>query len=165
MEKAKIGILMESENDFSKMQKAAQVIEEMEVSYEIRILSAHRLPDPTVDYARTARDRGLDVIICGASMAAYLARTVAAQTTLLVIGVPLAAGPLSGIDALFATVQMPLEIPVATVAIDGAGNAAYLACQILAIRDDAVACCLEASRQATREKLSQVSDKLKPHLK
>ncbi|MFH1125162.1 MAG: 5-(carboxyamino)imidazole ribonucleotide mutase, partial [Pseudomonadota bacterium] len=158
-------ILMGSESDLDKMQQAAQVLEEMEAAYEMKILSAHRAPEQTAGYARSARDRGLEVIICGAGMAAHLAGAVAAQTTLPVIGVPLASGALSGVDALYATVQMPSGVPVATVAIDGAKNAAYLACQILAIRDEKLALRLEAGRQATREKLSQISDKLKTRLK
>ena len=160
MEKPKVGILMGSESDLNTMQKAARVLQEMKVAYEMRISSAHRAPDMTAEYARTARERGLKVIICGAGMAAHLAGAVAAQTTLPVIGVPLASGALSGVDALYATVQMPSGIPVATVAIDGAGNAAYLACQILAITDETLAHRLEASRQATRQRISEASDKI-----
>ena len=104
MDKLKAGILMGSENDLAKMQKAADVFKEMNVGCEMQILSAHRLPDMTADYARTARERGLQVIICGAGMAAHLAGAVAAQTTLPVIRVPLASGALSGVDALYATV-------------------------------------------------------------
>ena len=160
MEKPKVGILMGSESDLNTMQKAARVLQEMKVAYEMRISSAHRAPDMTAEYARTARERGLKVIICGAGMAAHLAGAVAAQTTLPVIGVPLASGALSGVDALYATVQMPSGIPVATVAIDGAGNAACLACQILAITDETLAHRLEASRQATRQRISEASDKI-----
>lgn len=163
MEKPKVGILMGSESDLNTMQKAAQVLQEMEVAYEMRVSSAHRAPDMTAEYARTARERGLKIIICGAGMAAHLAGAVAAQTTLPVIGVPLAAGALSGVDALYATVQMPSGIPVATVAIDGAGNAAYLACQILAITDETLAHRLEATRQATRQRISEASDKIGKH--
>lgn len=163
MEKPKVGILMGSESDLNTMQKAAQVLQEMEVAYEMRVSSAHRAPDMTAEYARTARERGLKIIICGAGMAAHLAGAVAAQTTLPVIGVPLAAGALSGVDALYATVQMPSGIPVATVAIDGAGNAAYLACQILAVTDETLAHRLEASRQATRQRISEASDKIGKH--
>ena len=160
MERPKVGILMGSESDLNTMQTAAQVLHEMEVAYEMRISSAHRAPDMTAEYARTARERGLKIIICGAGMAAHLAGAVAAQTTLPVIGVPLAAGALSGVDALYATVQMPSGIPVATVAIDGAGNAAYLACQILAVTDETLAHRLEASRQAARQRISEASDKI-----
>ena len=165
MERPKVGILMGSESDLDKMQQASQVLEEMEVAYEMNILSAHRVPDLTAEYALSARKRGLEVIICGAGMAAHLAGAVAAQTTLPVIGVPLASGALSGVDALYATVQMPSGVPVATVAIDGAGNAGYLACQILAIWDEKLALRLAAGRQATRERLSQIPDKLKTRLK
>jgi 5-(carboxyamino)imidazole ribonucleotide mutase len=105
-----VWILMGSQSDLEKMNKAAVAFEEMDVAYEMKILSAHRLPDMTADYAHSARERGLQVIICGAGMAAHLAGAVAAQTTLPVIGVPLASGPLSGVDALYATVQMPSGI-------------------------------------------------------
>ncbi|MEE4264095.1 MAG: 5-(carboxyamino)imidazole ribonucleotide mutase [Desulfobacteraceae bacterium] len=124
MDNPAVGILMGSESDLDKMRTTAVVFEEMDVAYEMKILSANRLPDVTTDCTRSARERGLEVIICGAGMAAHLAGAVAAQTTLPVIGVPLASGALSGVDALYATVQMPSGIPVATVAIDGAANAA-----------------------------------------
>lgn len=157
------GILMGSENDLAKMQKAAEVFKEMNVAYEMQILSAHRLPDMTSDYARTAQKHGLNVIICGAGMAAHLAGAVAAQTTLPVIDVPLSSGALSGIDALYATVQMPSGIPVATVAIDGAANAAYLACQILSIKDDDLAQRLEDTRQINRIKILEASKNIQPN--
>lgn len=129
-----VGILMGSDSDLPVMEKAGAVLEEMGVPYEMDISSAHRLPDKTAEYARTARQRGLEVIIAGAGMAAHLAGVIAAHTTLPVIGVPLASGALNGVDALYATVQMPPGIPVATVAVDGAKNAAYLACAILSIK-------------------------------
>ena len=146
MDKPKAGILMGSENGMAKMQKAADVFKEMNVAYEMQILSAHRFPDMTTNYARAAKERGLDVIICGAGMAAHLAGAVAAQTILPVIGAPLTSGALSGVDALYATVQMPPGIPVASVAFDGAENAAYLACQIIALKDADLARRLEDAR-------------------
>ena len=157
MDNPAVGILMGSESDLDKMRTAAVVFEEMDVAYEMKILSAHRLPDVTADYARSARERGLEMIICGAGMAAHLAGAVAAQTTLPVIGVPLASGALSGVDALYATVQMPSGIPVATVAVDGMANAAYLACQILALKDKDLTRQLEDMRQVNRDKILTAS--------
>ena len=125
-QKPLVGILMGSDSDLPVMKKAVTVLTEMGVACEIDISSAHRLPDKTAEYARSARERGLEVIIAGAGMAAHLAGVIAAHTTLPVIGVPLASGAMQGVDALHATVQMPPGIPVATVAIDGAKNAAYL---------------------------------------
>lgn len=129
-----IGILMGSESDLPVMEKAAQALEEVGVTYEMDVSSAHRSPEKTISYARTARERGLEVIIAGAGMAAHLAGVIAANTTLPVIGVPLKSGALSGVDALYSTVQMPQGTPVATMAIDGAKNAAYLALEILSIK-------------------------------
>ena len=155
-----VAILMGSESDLKTMQKAADVFESMGVTYEMKISSAHRLPQQTAEYARAAKARKIEVIICGAGMAAHLAGAVAAQTTLPVIGVPLASGALAGVDALYATVQMPPGIPVATVAIDGAANAAHLACQILALKDEQLARKLEAAREANRQKILAASEKL-----
>lgn len=157
----KVGILMGSDSDLPVMEKAAEVLREMGVAFEMDISSAHRLPDKTAEYARTARSRGIEVLIAGAGMAAHLAGVVAAHTTLPVIGVPLKSGALSGVDALYSTVQMPPGIPVATVAVDGARNAAYLACQIISIKDAAVATKLEAVRAETRASLEKKSAELK----
>lgn len=153
MKKPVVGILMGSESDLPVMEQAAAVLDEMGVSYEITISSAHRLPEETSEYARSARKRGIDVIIAGAGMAAHLAGALASHTTLPVIGVPLASGALSGADALYSTVQMPPGIPVATVAINGARNAAYLACSILSIKHPAIARALETYRAETRKRL------------
>ncbi len=155
--KAIVGILMGSDSDLPVMEKVAGVFEEMDVPYEIDISSAHRMPDKTADYARTARDRGIEVIIAGAGMAAHLAGVIASQTTLPVIGVPLASGALNGVDALYATVQMPPGIPVATVAVDGGKNAAYLACSILSIKYPEIGYMLDAYREETRNQLNQKS--------
>ncbi len=156
-----VGILMGSDSDLPVMEKAGAVLEEMGVPYEMDISSAHRLPDKTAEYARTARERGLEVIIAGASMAAHLAGVIAAHTTLPVIGVPLASGALNGVDALYATVQMPPGIPVATVAVDGAKNAAYLACAILSIKYPEIGRDLDKFREATRNELLKKSEKLR----
>ena len=155
-----VGILMGSESDLPVMRKAAAVLKEMGVAFEMDISSAHRLPDKTADYARTARERGLEVLIAGAGMAAHLAGVIAAHTTLPVIGVPLASGALNGQDALHATVQMPPGIPVATVAIDGAKNSAYLACEILSIKYPEVAERLQQFREDTRKTLMEKSKQL-----
>jgi len=126
---------MGSDSDLSVMQEAAKILEEFGVPYEMTLLSAHRSPARAAEYAGTASARGLKIIIAGAGVAAHLAGAVAAQTTLPVIGVPIESGALKGVDALFATVQMPPGIPVATVAINGAKNAGLLAVQILATSD------------------------------
>lgn len=152
---------MGSDSDLPVMEKAAEVLREMGVPFEMDISSAHRLPDKTAEYARTARQRGIEVIIAGAGMAAHLAGVIAAHTTLPVIGVPLKAGALNGIDALYSTVQMPPGIPVATVAIDGARNAAYLACSILSIKYPEVAERLEAFREKTRQSLMKKSEEIR----
>ncbi len=156
-----VGVLMGSDSDLPVMEKAANVLKEMGVPYEMDILSAHRLPDKTAEYAKTARERGLAIIIAGAGMAAHLAGFIASHTTLPVIGVPLKSGDLGGVDALYATVQMPPGIPVATVAIDGAVNAAYLACEILAVADPEIAERLEEKRADTRSLLEEKSRKFK----
>jgi 5-(carboxyamino)imidazole ribonucleotide mutase len=150
-----VGILMGSESDLDVMAQAAQVLEAFGITHEMRISSAHRMPEETLEYARSARHRGLHVLIAGAGMAAHLPGVVAAATTLPVIGVPLSNSPLKGTDALHAIVQMPPGIPVATVAIDGAKNAAYLALEILALHDDALARRLAEWREAERRRLQE----------
>ncbi len=160
-QKPLVGILMGSDSDLPVMKKAAAVLSEMGVAWEMDISSAHRLPDKTAEYARTARTRGLEVLIAGAGMAAHLAGVIAAHTTLPVIGVPLASGAMNGVDALHSTVQMPPGIPVATVAIDGAKNAAYLACEILSIKYPELADNLEKFREETRKSLQKKSEELK----
>jgi 5-(carboxyamino)imidazole ribonucleotide mutase len=133
-----IGILVGSASDLPTMQQAVEILRRFGIPHEVRVVSAHRNPDLVDEYARTAEERGLVSIICGAGMANHLAGAVAARTALPVIGVPLAGSKLAGVDALYSTVQMPKGVPVATVAIDGAVNAAILAAQILAVRDPAV---------------------------
>ncbi|MFO8183378.1 MAG: 5-(carboxyamino)imidazole ribonucleotide mutase [Candidatus Aegiribacteria sp.] len=136
-----VGILMGSESDRETMNRTAQVLEELGIDFEMKVMSAHRTPAVVAEYASSAAGRGFRVIIAGAGLAAHLAGAVAAHTILPVIGVPLAAGPLNGMDSLLSTVQMPKGIPVATVAIGshGARNAAYLAAQIIALEDENVA--------------------------
>jgi 5-(carboxyamino)imidazole ribonucleotide mutase len=135
----KVAVLMGSPNDMDKMTPAQTTLEEFGVEADVRVMSAHRTPAAVAEFASGARDAGYSAIICGAGMAAHLAGAVAANTTLPVIGVPLSGGGIGGIDALYATVQMPKGIPVATVAIDGSMNAALLAIQMLAIADPALA--------------------------
>lgn len=161
MKKPIVGILMGSDSDLAVMDKAAEVLKELNIPYEIDISSAHRLPDKTAEYAKTARERGIEVIIAGAGMAAHLAGVIAAHTTLPVIGVPIKSGALNGVDSLYSTVQMPPGIPVATVAIDGSKNAAYLACSILSIKYPEIAEKLEAFRERTKKSLLEKSEKLK----
>jgi 5-(carboxyamino)imidazole ribonucleotide mutase len=134
----KVAVVMGSANDQPKMAPALDLLAEFGVEATEHVLSAHRTPGPVAVFAHTARQEGYGVIICGAGMAAHLAGAVAGQTTLPVIGVPLTGGALNGVDALYATVQMPRGVPVATVAIDGAANAALLAVEILAVTDRAL---------------------------
>lgn len=152
-----VGIVMGSESDMHAMKKAAEVLQELGIGYEARISSAHRMPELTADYARGARQRGIEVIIAGAGMAAHLAGAIAAHTTLPVIGVPLKSGELGGVDALYSTVQMPTGVPVATVAINGTANAAYLAAQILSIKYPVIGERLEAKREKTLKELVEKS--------
>ena len=152
-----VAILMGSQTDLPKMEKAAEVLKTFEVPHEVKVLSAHRLPDKVAEYAREAEQRGTRVLIAGAGMANHLAGALAANTTLPVIGVPLTGSALNGADALYSTVQMPKGVPVATVAIDGAANAAFLAVEILALSDEQLKEKLKAYRKAEREKLEAAS--------
>ena len=136
MGKPIVGIIMGSDSDLPVMQDAAKELEKFGVPYEITVVSAHRTPDRAREYARSAAERDLRVIIAAAGGAAHLAGMTAAMTTLPVIGVPIKSDALNGIDALYSTVQMPPGVPVATVAINGAKNAAILAVQILAVHDE-----------------------------
>ncbi len=145
----KVAVLMGSPNDQSKMAPATATLGEFGIEADERVMSAHRTPAVVADFAGSARANGYAAIICGAGMAAHLAGAVAANTTLPVVGVPLSGGALNGVDALYATVQMPRGIPVATVAIDGAMNAALLVVQMLAITDPDLVRRLEERRAAT----------------
>ena len=131
----KVAVLMGSASDQGKMEPASATLAEFGIEADVRVMSAHRTPAVVAEFARTARAEGYAAVICGAGMAAHLAGAVAANTTLPVVGVPLSGGALNGVDALYATVQMPRGIPVATVAVDGAMNAALLVVQMLAITD------------------------------
>jgi 5-(carboxyamino)imidazole ribonucleotide mutase len=151
---------MGSKSDLELMRPACQVLEELDIGYELRVLSAHRTPARTAEFATTALARGLKVLICAAGGAAHLAGVVAGHTTMPVIGVPLARTPLAGQDALLATVQMPRGIPVATVAVDGSANAAILAAQILGVADEKIREKIEAMRAANRLKVIAADDEL-----
>ncbi len=142
-----VGIIMGSTSDEPTMQKAVAILDELGIAYEFTVSSAHRNPDRTAEYARSAADRGLKVIIAGAGLAAALPGVLAAHTTLPIIGVPIASGALNGLDALYAIVQMPPGVPVACVGIDNARNAAVLAAQILALTDEAIQERLTAYKQ------------------
>jgi 5-(carboxyamino)imidazole ribonucleotide mutase len=135
----KVAVLMGSANDAEKMAPAADTLARFGIEADVRVLSAHRNPTEVAELASTARDHGYVAFICGAGMAAHLAGVVAAHTTLPVVGVPLSGGGLDGVDALYSTVQMPRGIPVATVAINGAMNAAILVAQMLGISDAGMA--------------------------
>ena len=135
MAEIRVGIIMGSKSDQEIMRKGTEVLDELGIGYEFVVCSAHRNPERTAAYAREAADRGLKVIIAGAGLAAALPGVLAAHTILPIIGVPVASGALNGLDSLYAIVQMPPGIPVATVGIDNARNAAMLAAQILALTD------------------------------
>jgi len=134
-----VGILVGSKSDLPVLEKCTARLEDLGMDYDLEVLSAHRNPDGVAQYVTSAPERGIKVFICAAGMAAHLAGAVAARTNLPVIGIPIAAGTLGGFDALLATVQMPSGVPVATVAVNGAANAAVLAAQILALCDPELA--------------------------
>ena len=142
----KVGILMGSDSDLPIVRKATDMLDSLGIGYEVHVYSAHRTPVEAAEFSKTARERGFGAMIAFAGMAAHLAGAVAANTTLPVIGVPCKSTHLDGLDALLSTVQMPTGIPVATVAINGGGNAALLAAQILATADEALAERLIAKR-------------------
>jgi 5-(carboxyamino)imidazole ribonucleotide mutase len=148
-----VGIVLGSSSDREKMQPAAEVLQELGVACEMVVLSAHRTPEETAQYARSAAGRGLRVLIGGAGWSAALPGVLAAHTLLPVIGVPLSGSPLGGRDALYSMVQMPPGVPVATVGVDTAGNAALLAARILALGDPEVARALESRRDASRRRI------------
>lgn len=151
---------MGSDSDLSVMSKAAEMLDELGVAYELSIVSAHRTPDKLYNYAKTAKERGLKVIIAGAGGAAHLPGMVASMTTLPVIGVPVQTKALSGVDSLYSIVQMPPGIPVATVAINGALNAALLAGKILATNDEELSQKIEAYAKNLEEMVEKKSSKL-----
>ena len=147
----KIGIIMGSDSDLPVVEKAVNTLKSFDVPYEVHIFSAHRTPLEARDFSINARQNGFGAIICAAGMAAHLAGAIAANTTLPVVGIPIASGGLGGMDALLSTVQMPSGIPVATVADNGAVNSALLCIQMLAIEDKELAEKLDAKRKADAE--------------
>ena len=149
----KVGILLGSDSDLPVVERAFETLRALDIPFEAHIYSAHRTPKEAAEFSSTARERGFGVLIAAAGMAAHLAGAVAANTTLPVIGIPCKSSVLDGLDALLSTVQMPSGIPVATVAIGGAANAALLAAEILAVSDDALAARLAERRAADREKV------------
>ena len=150
---SKVGIIMGSDSDLPIVQKAVDMLKSLEIPYEVHIYSAHRTPVEARDFAVNARTNGFGALICAAGMAAHLAGAIAANTTLPVIGIPCKGGMMDGLDALLATVQMPTGIPVATVAINGAANAALLCAQIIAVEDAELAAKLDAKRKADAAKV------------
>ena len=149
----KVGIIMGSDSDLPVVQKAVDMLKSLEIPYEVHIYSAHRTPVEARDFAVNARETGFGALICAAGMAAHLAGAIAANTTLPVIGIPCKGGMMDGLDALLATVQMPTGIPVATVAVGGAANAALLAAQIIAVEDKELAKKLDTKRQSDAKKV------------
>jgi phosphoribosylaminoimidazole carboxylase PurE protein len=161
-----VGIVMGSDSDWGVMEQAVSVLKELNIPFDVTVSSAHRSPERTADYSSSARARGLKVIIAGAGAAAHLAGSIAALTTLPVIGVPLDSSSLNGLDALLATVQMPAGVPVATMAVGAAGakNAAILAAQILAISDPEIESRLEQFKKEIADKVAQKAETLRQGL-
>lgn len=161
----KVAIIMGSDSDFPVVKNAASTLKSFGVEYECHVMSAHRSPELAAEYAKSAKENGFGVIICAAGMAAHLAGVVAAHTTLPVIGIPCKGANFDGMDALLATVQMPSGIPVATVAVDGAKNAAILAVQMLAISDEGLAAKLADEKlkmlEGVKQKDAAMQEKIK----
>lgn len=149
----KVGIVMGSDSDLPVIQKAVDILKELEIPYEVHIYSAHRTPEEAKEFAVSAREKGFRVMIAAAGMAAHLAGAIAANTTLPVIGIPCRGPVFDGMDALLSTVQMPTGIPVAAVAVNGGANAALLAAQILAVEDSGLAARLDAKRASDAAKV------------
>lgn len=156
-----VSIIMGSTSDLPVMEKAAKLLDEMHIPFEINALSAHRTPDAVESFAKSAASRGLKVIIAGAGMAAALPGVIAANTTLPVIGVPIKGSVLDGVDALYSILQMPPGIPVATVAINGAMNAAILAVQMLALSDAELAQKFAEYKERLKKKIEKANAELK----
>ncbi len=157
---AQVGIVMGSDSDLPVMSKAAQMLDKFGISYEVTVISAHRMPDIFFDYAKTAKEKGFKVIIAGAGGAAHLPGMCAAIFPLPVIGVPIHTKTLSGVDSLYSIVQMPSGIPVATVAIDGAQNAGILAAKMLAVSDDALLAKIEAYKDELKAGVEKKKEKI-----
>jgi phosphoribosylaminoimidazole carboxylase PurE protein len=160
--KPAVGIIMGSDSDLPTMQEATKVLKQFEIPYEIGVYSAHRSPHRTAEYVRTARDRGLKLIIAGAGSSAHLAGVTAAETTLPVIGIPIDSSPLSGFDALLSTVQMPPGVPVATMGVgkSGATNAGIFAVQILALGDEKLTGKLREYKEQLEKTVAEKSRKV-----
>lgn len=149
----KVAVIMGSDSDWGVVQKAVKVLKSYEIPCEVHVMSAHRTPAQASEFAANAKANGFGVIIAAAGMAAHLAGVLAAHTTIPVIGIPIQSAGLGGMDALLATVQMPTGIPVATVAVNGAGNAAHLAAQMLALSDETLAAKLEEGKKKMEEEV------------
>lgn len=160
----KVAVIMGSDSDWPVVKAACQQLKEFGIPFEAHILSAHRTPAQAAEFAKGARVNGFGALICAAGMAAHLAGAIAANTTLPVIGIPMKGGAMDGLDALLATVQMPSGIPVATVALNGAKNAAVLAAQILAVSDEALAARLDEARQKMADQIAAKEAKLQAEL-
>ena len=160
----KVAVIMGSDSDWPVVKGACAQLKALDIPFEAHILSAHRTPAEAADFAKNARANGFGVILCAAGMAAHLAGAFAANTTLPVIGIPVKSSTLDGLDALLATVQMPSGIPVATVAINGAENAAILAVQMLALSDEALASQLDAMKQQMCQAVIEKDKKLQQEL-
>ena len=163
-EQKKVAVIMGSDSDWPTVKAACTQLKELDIPFEAHILSAHRTPAAAAEFAKAARANGFGAIICAAGMAAHLAGAFAANTTLPVIGIPMKGGAMDGLDALLATVQMPSGIPVATVALNGAKNAAVLAAQILAVSDDVLAAKLDKAREAMAALIAEKEAKLQAEL-
>ena len=160
----KVAVIMGSDSDWPVVKGACEQLQSFGIPFEAHILSAHRTPAQAAEFARDARKNGFGVLICAAGMAAHLAGAFAGNSTLPVIGIPMKGGAMDGLDALLATVQMPSGIPVATVALNGAKNAAWLAAEILALSDDALAAKLAAERAAMAEQIAAKEEKLQKEI-
>ena len=160
----KVAVLLGSDSDWPVVRAACAQLDALGIPYETHIMSAHRTPLAVADFARNARENGFGVLICAAGMAAHLAGAVAAQTTLPVIGIPRKGGAMDGLDALLSTVQMPSGIPVATVALNGAKNAAILAAQILAVQNETLAGWLDTIRKDMAAQIEEKDAKLQKEI-
>ena len=156
----KVGVILGSDSDLPVVEKGLRTLQELEIPFEVHVYSAHRTPDEAASFASAARDQGFGVLIAAAGMAAHLAGAIAARTTLPVIGIPCKGPVLDGLDALLSTVQMPSGIPVATVAINGAANAALLAAQILSLNEPELAAKLQAKRDSAAAVVLQKDEAL-----
>ncbi|MBO4635524.1 MAG: 5-(carboxyamino)imidazole ribonucleotide mutase [Clostridiales bacterium] len=162
---AKVLVVMGSDSDFPVMEGCFKMLKRFGVEYEANVASAHRTPERAIELAKTAEEKGFGVIIAAAGLAAHLGGVLAANTVLPVIGVPCKGGALNGVDALYATVQMPTGIPVATVAIDGGSNAGILACQILALSDKEISAKLKAYKKELSDSVAARDERLKNKIK